>query len=669
MYCDRCNVEFTEGLRYCKWCGQVLADRPRVTSELHACPNCSSPVQPGWIFCKSCGVRLAAPVSDPGRIFCPKCGTGADASAASCTQCGTSLAPEPAKPSHEAHSTSVIGGCPSCGERLDTASMYCKACGAAVYSHARPFGSSALLCSACSSYSPVGSTACRVCGAPLGLEVDGGEDGTTAVFGQQKPSTLPDLAEHLMSPDTQPEVDPDQVNSGANTAIFSAPGQGADATGTLKGGDRSTSMVGEKRLEGAGTNALPGVAGSKSEVPAQTKRVPKTRITSPVEEEAPSRKTSAELPQFPSETVLIDSTVAQPSEDPRQAGATRPGLSAGAFPKREQVSTIPFAEGQPAAKARSTSGFGTAEQNVPLAEAQVQPKKRSGGAIASVAVGLIILAVAAYLIWSYVAKKGPTQRPPSQVTETTKPAEAPASPPVQPAPVVPPGMAIVKAGTYTIGRDDGDPLEAPVHPVTLPAFYIDRTEVTNAQYAKFVEATKRQPPANWKGATFPAGLDDYPVIGVSWKDAADYAAWAGKRLPSEAEWEAAARGSDGRKYPWGNEWQAGFANIGVRTAEKAELGKYPSGIAEVGKYPQSASQSGALDMIGNVWEWVADEITLYPGSIATLPAPTEAGSTSRVIRGGAYDGDQKHDASYRGFLDGGVPYPKVGFRCAKTAGQ
>ena len=218
-------------------------------------------------------------------------------------------------------------------------------------------------------------------------------------------------------------------------------------------------------------------------------------------------------------------------------------------------------------------------------------------------------------------------------------------------------MQVVKAGAYTIGRDDGDPLEAPVHSVTLPAFYIDRNEVTNAQYAKFVEATKRKPPANWKGATFPGGRDDFPVTGVSWQDAADYAAWVGKRLPTEAEWEAAARGSDARKYPWGNEWQSGFANIGVRTAE-------------VGQYPQGASPSGALDMIGNVWEWVADEITLYPGSSATLPAPPEnAVGALRIIRGGAYDGDQKHDASYRGFLDGGVPYPKVGFRCAKNAGQ
>jgi iron(II)-dependent oxidoreductase len=231
-------------------------------------------------------------------------------------------------------------------------------------------------------------------------------------------------------------------------------------------------------------------------------------------------------------------------------------------------------------------------------------------------------------------------------------------------------MVMVKAGTYTIGRDDGDPIEAPGHPVTLAAYYIDRVEVTNAEYAKFVQATRHKPPANWKDGSIPAGRDDFPVTGVSWQDAADYAAWAGKRLPTEAEWEAAARGGEARKYTWGNEWQSGFANIGLKTTEKEDAARYPSGIAEGGKYPQGASPSGALDMIGNVWEWVADELSLYPGSSATLPVPADdAVGTLRVIRGGAYDGNQRHDASYRGFLDGSLPYPKVGFRCVKSAGQ
>ncbi|HSF22831.1 MAG TPA: SUMF1/EgtB/PvdO family nonheme iron enzyme [Blastocatellia bacterium] len=677
MYCDRCNVEFTDGLRYCKWCGQALADRPRVTSELHACPNCTAAVQPGWIFCKSCGVRLAAPVSDPGRVFCPKCGAGAEATAASCARCGTSLAPEPAPSTHEGHSTSVIGGCSSCGEKLDTGSMYCKACGAAVYAQARPFGGSALLCSACNSYSPVGSTVCRVCGASLSA----GDDSPTVAIGQQKPTTLPDLPA-LAHHDDQELTDPDQVNSGANTAIFSATGEGADPTTALAESGRETGLVGEKRTGGPGTNALPGVAGSKSEFPAQTARVPKTRITSPVESDTPDEPpSSGKLPGGESETVIMNSPFAETpvesqalplvapdnASDQAPVSSESPRRKAGPYPTREQVSTTPFAEGRPASDTQATPDIEAVSQSAPLDQPQLQPKKRSGVAIASVAVALIVIAGAGYLVWSFLAQKGPSQRPP--VVES-KPIEPPAPPPAPPPPAIPPGMVMVKAGTYTIGRDDGDPIEAPGHPVTLAAYYIDRVEVTNAEYAKFVQATRHKPPANWKDGSIPAGRDDFPVTGVSWQDAADYASWAGKRLPTEAEWEAAARGGEARKYSWGNEWQSGFANIGLKTTEKEDAARYPSGIAEGGKYPQGASPSGALDMIGNVWEWVADELSLYPGSSATLPVPADdAVGTLRVIRGGAYDGNQRHDASYRGFLDGSLPYPKVGFRCVKSAGQ
>jgi formylglycine-generating enzyme required for sulfatase activity len=653
MYCDKCNVEFTEGLRYCKWCGQGLSDRPRVTSELHACPNCASVVKPGWVFCKSCGVRLATPVGDPERIFCPECGAAAEASAESCARCGTSLAAEPDRSAHEAQSTSIIGSCPSCGEKLDTGSMYCKSCGAAVYAQARPFGGSAFLCGACNSYSPIGSTVCRVCGAPLGAEAGGG-------IAEQKQPTLLDLPSHLS--ESAPQPDADQVNSGANTAIFSGSDQETDPTTMLPAGDRGTHLVGDRRSEGHGTNALPGVAGSKSEIPARTARVAKTRITSPVEEEG-EKPSSAELPPAAEETLLMHSLAAPPSREPQKARSTRSDGSPEALASPDHGETVPFSQGQPVE--RVVTDFAPAAPSAPLAEPQPPPTKRGGVAIASVAVAVIIVAGAIYLIWWFVGSRGtPTPRPQPPPVAETKPATPPPAPP---APVVPAGMVMVKAGAYTVGREDGDPLAAPGHSVTLPAFYIDRTEVTNAQYAKFVEATKRKPPSNWKGSTFPAGRDDYPVTGVTWQDAADYAASVGKRLPTESEWEAAARGNDSRRYPWGNEWQAGFANIGVRTAEKVEANKYPSSIAEVGKYPQGASPSGAVDMIGNVWEWVADEITLYPGSGATLPVTDDPAATLRVIRGGAYDGDQKHDASYRGYLDGSLPYPKVGFRCVKSA--
>jgi formylglycine-generating enzyme required for sulfatase activity len=235
-------------------------------------------------------------------------------------------------------------------------------------------------------------------------------------------------------------------------------------------------------------------------------------------------------------------------------------------------------------------------------------------------------------------------------------------------------MLLIPAGTYTIGRENESDLEKPQHAVTLPAYFMDRTEVTNEAYKKFVDATSHKPPANWQGQIFPTGRANYPVTGITWQDAADYAVWAGKRLPTEAEWEAAARGPEGWRYPWGNEWLPGQANIGVKAGVPAKDNEYPPQIMEVGGYPQGASPAGAFDMIGNVWEYTADEFQLYPGNsqtldevIAKLKIPIESGVIYRVIRGGAFDGNPDHDASYRGFVIANRAFPKTGFRCVKDA--
>jgi len=189
--------------------------------------------------------------------------------------------------------------------------------------------------------------------------------------------------------------------------------------------------------------------------------------------------------------------------------------------------------------------------------------------------------------------------------------------------------------------------------------------VTNADYLKFVQATGYKAPSNWNGSSIPDGRANFPVTGVTWQDATAYAQWAGKRLPTEAEWEAAARGADGRIYPWGNEWRSGVANIGQKP-DKPTPEQYPTALKEVGQFPQGKSPTGAVDMIGNAWEWVADEIKVYSGNTETT-LNLEPGITYRVIRGGAYDGGKSNDASYRGYLDGSQAYPKVGFRCAKDA--
>jgi formylglycine-generating enzyme required for sulfatase activity len=285
-------------------------------------------------------------------------------------------------------------------------------------------------------------------------------------------------------------------------------------------------------------------------------------------------------------------------------------------------------------------------------------------------VALLVIGAAAYAVWWYVLGRpdAPPQPNPASPPVAEQPA-APSTPAAPSAPVAPEGMVLVEGGTYVIGRDDSDEIESPEHTIQLAPFYIDRTEVSNAEYKKFIDATSYNPPSNWVNRTYPEGRGAYPVTGVTWEDAANYAAWAGKRLPTESEWEAAARGKNGLKYPWGNVWASNMANIGKEN-DSPPINEYSDLIKEVGSYPQGASPVGALDMIGNVWEWTASRLEPYPGSTTAMPGSVKGSPESyRVMRGGAYDGNNSHNSSYRGFLEADQPFPKVGFRCVKDRDQ
>jgi formylglycine-generating enzyme required for sulfatase activity len=187
-------------------------------------------------------------------------------------------------------------------------------------------------------------------------------------------------------------------------------------------------------------------------------------------------------------------------------------------------------------------------------------------------------------------------------------------------------MVLVPAGEFTMGSNEYDD-EKPPRRVYLDAFHIDKYEVTNAQYRRFVQATNRAAPSwYWNDPKFNGSTQ--PVVGVSWHDAAAYCGWAGKRLPTEAEWEKAARGTDGRKYPWGEAWDASRAN-----SDDSKLGR----TAPVGSYATGASPYGAQGMAGNVWEWVADwyAADYYQRSPERNPKGPESGQY-RVVRGGSW---------------------------------
>lgn len=700
MHCGKCNIDFPEGLRYCKWCGEALVDHPRVTSELHTCPSCAVAVKPGWAFCKSCGERLGATPSEPANTACPECGAKIEAGARTCPRCGEDFTGQRADKIAQSPDTVMIAGCPSCGEPVDAGTLYCKACGSAVYNQETPFGESAALCGECNSYSPYGSRVCRVCGAPFA------QASKTVV---DRPAFVP----HLPDAPRQPETDGDAQyiaghSSGASTVVF---GESERAEGLTEASPPKHSVQ---------TSVLPGTAGSKSEQPAQTSIVQMGRITGPVEEdeapvEGPASSSALELitandvldettnVRVQSESsakqgMVLETTTgfsSEPESSPASAdvGAEifasplSPSVS-GSFDRasqddvrtREMVRPSPHAQptSQQAGASEQTSGQ-LAEANVtrdmssagaagfPFEQAPSQPlqRKRTGVLIASAAVVVIVILGAVVVGYWLLFARGPATRQPATSAKVEQPTAMPAPPTIPAAPAAPEGMLAIAAGSYTIGRNGADPLEQPQHKVDLPAFFIDRSEVTNEAYKKFVDATGHKPPTNWSGESFPNGRDRSPVTGITWQDASDYAAWAGKRLPSEDEWEAAARGADGRIYPWGNEWRAGLANIGSKP-DDINAEQYPSGIKEVGQYPQGASPPGALDMIGNAWEWVADVIAAYPGNAEAKPT-LKPGVDYRVIRGGAYDGNKTHDATYRGYLDASQAYPKVGFRCAKDA--
>lgn len=168
--------------------------------------------------------------------------------------------------------------------------------------------------------------------------------------------------------------------------------------------------------------------------------------------------------------------------------------------------------------------------------------------------------------------------------------------------------------------------EQPQHPVEVSEFRIAREPVTNAQYEAFVDATGQALPAHWEGGRIPAGQDSHPVVCVSWHDAQTFCTWAKVRLPTEAEWEKAARGVDGRIWPWGNE---------EPDQARCSFNRNLEDTTPVGQYPAGASPDGVLDMAGNVWEWVSSLYRDYrysPGDDRENPAAPGF----RALRGGSF---------------------------------
>jgi formylglycine-generating enzyme required for sulfatase activity len=220
-----------------------------------------------------------------------------------------------------------------------------------------------------------------------------------------------------------------------------------------------------------------------------------------------------------------------------------------------------------------------------------------------------------------------------------------------------PGMVLIDGGNFMMGDDKGDEYEKPAHPVFVQPFYLDQNEVTCGDYTRFLNATSRHPPAGWGNKVCPVNAPGLPVTGVDWNEANAYARWRNARLPTEEEWEFAARANDGRKYPWGNSWVDGLANAGKSSA---------SHLVNVGSYPKGKNPYGLFDMTGNAWEWTSSQLVAYPG----WTIPISATSDLKVIRGGSFqDESSQVTTTYRGYQrsTGEKDYSATGFRCAVDA--
>ncbi|MEK7275822.1 MAG: SUMF1/EgtB/PvdO family nonheme iron enzyme, partial [Chloroflexota bacterium] len=320
----------------------------------------------------------------------------------------------------------------------------------------------------------------------------------------------------------------------------------------------------------------------------------------------------------------------------------------------------------------------------PPAEPKPQPQPRAGapakktspmliGCGALIIIGIVIAAIAGAIGVSMFSAGGKTAEPATHAAADVTHAaatESAASTPIPPAatgaphatdtaiplPEIPDGMILIPAGFFQMGSADSHADESPEHPVLLDAYYVDRTEVTNAQYFECVNAGGCTRSGSSRVGI--ASFDNYPVVLGTWSQAQAYCEWAGKRLPTEAEWEYAAGGPEDTVWPWGNSFDSRLS-----AASAAD-------VQPVGSYPQGASPFGVMDMAGNAAEWVFDTYSqsFYTDSPLVNPFNGADGAT-KIFRGGSFgntDGSSyttsRRFPKSRSFSD-----VDIGFRCAKDA--
>jgi serine/threonine-protein kinase len=306
-------------------------------------------------------------------------------------------------------------------------------------------------------------------------------------------------------------------------------------------------------------------------------------------------------------------------------------------PHLESPDSAPRAEPAPLARPSPSAKPAPAPRervNTPPPQLRIAPERPN--TMKYLGLGALLMLIAAAAIWHFYPSK--SQQPQKPVVPPT------------PARSAPSGMVYIPGGSFEMGRNTAPNLEeTPAHSVTVAPFYIDKEPVTVDQYRTFLGK-------NLGLANYPASQAAWPATGVAWQDAQAYCATTtpGGRLPSEAEWEFAARGTDGRLYPWGNNFSSALVNSLEAGLDHPEPG---------GTRPNNASPFGVLDMSGNVWQWCSDNYKPYLGLPSAFAIPEDA----KVIRGGSYKSDKEHvTATARNLDHAATRSPTIGFRCAKS---
>ena len=513
------------------------------------------------------------------------------------------------------------------------------------------------------------------------LRREGNYEGSTEMLvraGEQKASTTP-----VTDDSRGTEILPRAKDTGSQKPV-GVPPKSYDTV--IAPPSQGTEMLGQEatdKLPSAGTNLLQDpkatseqrlgaidlktqVMGTSEAIPSEEKKPEAAKPPSPA-------RTTKVVPDEEPVKAEPPATTAKKVESAKADSSPKPDKKAdkdkSAKVEPEKKTQKPVVE----AKAAAVKSVAPNVSPVTTVKSTVTPATTQTKSRAPLLIGLVVLlaAVAGVGAWLISGGSEKTDTPSTTTTSQNTSTGAPASSGTNqfPQQAAPEGMALVIKGVLRVGRDDGKENEAPAHVVNLNAFYIGKTEVTNEEYQAFIAQTGHAAPPSWNGGTVPAGSEKLPVTDVSWEDASDFAKWAGKRLPTEEEWEYAARGSNpDNLYPWGLKWLDGAANVmkdGAGLNQLSPVGQFASGI----------SPFGALDMIGNAWEWTASDYKEYPGG--KIKPPDAGYKNLKVIRGGTYNTSFSDatatlrsgwPASRKDWPKSVAPdYSKTGFRLAKDA--